>query len=77
MIRSTLPASKIAARSAPRNNGALRPMSGKVIKFGVDGRAAMLKGVDTLADTVQVRFSNVSRSENSFSNGVSYWIVLY
>lgn len=27
----------------------------KEIKFGVDGRAAMLKGVDTLADAVQVR----------------------
>ena len=30
-------------------------MSGKEIKFGVEGRAAMLKGVDTLADAVQVR----------------------
>jgi hypothetical protein len=29
-------------------------MSGKEIKFGVEGRAAMLKGVDTLADAVQV-----------------------
>ena len=29
-------------------------MSGKEIKFGVDGRAAMLKGVDLLADAVQV-----------------------
>ena len=26
----------------------------KEIKFGVDGRAAMLRGVDTLADAVQV-----------------------
>jgi hypothetical protein len=31
-------------------------MSGKAIKFGVEGRAAMLKGVETLADAVQVRF---------------------
>jgi chaperonin GroEL (HSP60 family) len=31
-------------------------MSGKEIKFGVDGRAAMLRGVDLLADAVQVRF---------------------
>ena len=34
--------------------GATRTMSGKEIKFGVEGRAAMLKGVDTLADAVQV-----------------------
>jgi hypothetical protein len=27
----------------------------KQIKFGVEGRAAMLRGVDTLADAVQVR----------------------
>jgi hypothetical protein len=27
----------------------------KEIKFGVEGRAAMLRGVDTLADAVQVR----------------------
>ena len=29
-------------------------MGGKEIKFGVEGRAAMLKGVDLLADAVQV-----------------------
>ena len=29
----------------------------KEIKFGVEGRAAMLKGVDTLADAVQVSLS--------------------
>jgi hypothetical protein len=56
MIRSTLHASKIASLAAPRTNGAIRPMSGKIIKFGVEGRAAMLKGVETLADAVQVRF---------------------
>ena len=28
----------------------------KEIKFGVEGRAAMLKGVETLADAVQVSF---------------------
>ena len=31
-------------------------MSGKEIKFGVEGRAAMLRGVDLLADAVQVRY---------------------
>ena len=36
--------------------GATRSMaSGKEIRFGVEGRAAMLKGVDLLADAVQVR----------------------
>jgi chaperonin GroEL len=33
--------------------GATRAMS-KEIKFGVDGRAAMLNGVNLLADAVQV-----------------------
>lgn len=36
--------------------GAVRHMSGKEIKFGVEGRAAMLKGVELLADAVQVSF---------------------
>ena len=34
--------------------GGTRAMS-KEIKFGVEGRAAMLNGVDLLADAVQVR----------------------
>ena len=36
------------------SSGARRLMSGKEIKFGVEGRAAILKGVDLLADAVQV-----------------------
>jgi hypothetical protein len=28
---------------------------GKEIRFGVEGRAAMLRGVDLMADAVQVR----------------------
>ena len=47
----------VLQRSATRS---LRPtarmMSGKEIKFGVEGRAAMLRGVDLLADAVQVGF---------------------
>jgi len=36
--------------------GATRGMAaGKEIRFGVEGRAAMLRGVDLLADAVQVR----------------------
>jgi hypothetical protein len=31
----------------------------KEIRFGVDGRAAMLKGVNTLADAVQVSCSTI------------------
>lgn len=50
----------VLQRSANRS---LRPtarmMSGKEIKFGVDGRAAMLRGVDLLADAVQVRFRKI------------------
>ena len=37
-------------------SGQTRGMAGgKEIRFGVEGRAAMLKGVDMLADAVQVR----------------------
>ena len=43
--------------------GATRAMSGKEIKFGVEGRAAMLKGVDTLANAVQVSPNFLRRSE--------------
>ncbi len=47
----------VLQRSANRSlRPAARMMSGKEIKFGVDGRAAMLRGVDLLADAVQVRF---------------------
>jgi len=41
-------------------SGARRLMS-KEIKFGVEGRAAILKGVDLLADAVQVRLKIVFR----------------
>ena len=43
-----------ATRVASRAIGATRSMS-KELKFGVDGRAAMARGVDMLADAVQVR----------------------
>mmetsp|Transcript_11400 Transcript_11400/g.16577 ORF Transcript_11400/g.16577 Transcript_11400/m.16577 type:complete len:588 (-) Transcript_11400:56-1819(-) len=42
--------------------GATRLMSGKEIKFGVEGRAAMLKGVDLLADAVQVTLGPKGRN---------------
>jgi len=57
MIRSSLTATtKLAQRVASRQNGAIRMMGGKEILFGVEGRAAMLRGVDMLADAVQVSF---------------------
>jgi hypothetical protein len=34
--------------------GGVRALSGKEIKFGVEGRASMLNGVNLLADAVQV-----------------------
>lgn len=42
--------------------GSTRLMSGKEIKFGVEGRAAMLKGVDLLADAVQVTLGPKGRN---------------
>ena len=57
MMRSALQKSgAFASRAGTKKSsiGAVRGMA-KEIKFGVDGRAAMLKGVDTLADAVQVR----------------------
>lgn len=38
--------------------------SGKDVKFGVEGRALMLQGVDMLADAVQVRHQGF-RSESA------------
>lgn len=48
----------ILQRCATRQHTQLRFMS-KEIKFGVEGRAAMLNGVDLLADAVQVSFRTV------------------
>jgi len=60
MLRSTIHATKVAARATSRH-GSVRFMS-KEIKFGVEGRAAMLKGVDTLADAVQVTLGPKGRN---------------
>lgn len=47
-------ASALAARRATA--GSVRRLAtGKDVKFGVEGRALMLQGVDMLADAVQVR----------------------
>lgn len=44
------------------NKTALRHMSGKEIKFGVEGRAAMMEGVNLLADAVQVTLGPKGRN---------------
>ena len=41
---------------------AQRQASGKVVKFGVEGRALMLQGVDLLADAVQVTLGPKGRN---------------
>lgn len=47
-------ASALATRRATL--GAVRRLAtGKDLKFGVEGRALMLQGIDKLADAVQVR----------------------
>eukprot|EP01083_Nonionella_stella_P148601 470742_1 len=50
-----------ALSGARRSIGATRFMS-KEIKFGVDGRAAMLNGVNLLADAVQVTLGPKGRN---------------
>lgn len=58
MMQSSLRRSLLTKSiSISPNTGARRLFSGKEIKFGVEGRAAILKGVDLLADAVQVRLS--------------------
>lgn len=44
------------SKPSPSSIGSVRGMA-KEIKFGVEGRSAMLKGVETLADAVQVRLN--------------------
>ena len=55
-------AAALTTSTSTKNNvsakllGATRTMAGgKEIRFGVEGRAAMLRGVDLMADAVQVR----------------------
>lgn len=40
----------------------IRNASGKVVKFGVEGRALILQGVDLLADAVQVTLGPKGRN---------------
>jgi len=57
----------VAARALRKDTmslrgGAVRTMAGREIKFGVEGRAAMLKGVEMLADAVQVTLGPKGRN---------------
>ena len=63
MLQASLRAASSASRAgASRAMQQIRHMSGKEIKFGVEGRAAMLKGVDLLADAVQVTLGPKGRN---------------
>ena len=53
-----------ARRMAMRSTVGVRGFA-KEIKFGTEGRAAMLKGVEVLADAVQVRNLEFWVDENS------------
>mmetsp|Transcript_16921 Transcript_16921/g.39081 ORF Transcript_16921/g.39081 Transcript_16921/m.39081 type:complete len:578 (-) Transcript_16921:129-1862(-) len=61
MLRTGLQAGYKAVSRKSNTVGALRHMS-KEIKFGVDGRNAMLEGVNTLADAVQVTLGPKGRN---------------
>jgi len=52
----------VSTKIASKAIGATRAMSGKEIKFGVEGRAAMLEGVNLLADAVQVTLGPKGRN---------------
>lgn len=47
---------KKTGRAAVARTVISRGFAAKEIKFGIEGRAAMLKGVNTLADAVEVSF---------------------
>ena len=69
-------ASALALRQA--NLRTIRGLAtGKDLKFGVEGRALMLQGVDMLADAVQVRqapgFAKFSSLPLSFTRGHQLW----
>jgi len=61
MLRTGLQAGLKAVSRNSNNAGAFRQMS-KQIKFGVEGRNAMLEGVNTLADAVQVTLGPKGRN---------------
>lgn len=57
MLSKLMLSKSASVAAASKRHGVAMSRRGfaKEIKFGVEGRAAMLRGVDTLADAVQVR----------------------
>jgi hypothetical protein len=77
--KTSLAVSRSSLQSnASRSVGATRTFA-KQIKFGVEGRAAMLRGVDMLADAVQVSllasyiFLHLKIPFYPFSTSISVW----
>jgi len=62
MIQSIIKKSTPVAKIAVSRIGAIHFFSGKEIKFGVEGRASMLNGVNLLADAVQVTLGPKGRN---------------
>jgi len=62
MIQSILKKSSPVAKIAFNRIGVIHFFSGKEIKFGVEGRASMLNGVNLLADAVQVTLGPKGRN---------------
>ena len=63
----------VSTKIASKAIGATRAMSGKEIKFGVEGRAAMLEGVNLLADAVQVSQYICFLSRRTLSEELSFY----
>jgi len=62
MLQSILKKSSSIAKITSNRVGRVHLFSGKEIKFGVEGRAAMLNGVNLLADAVQVTLGPKGRN---------------
>ena len=60
---------KKTARAAVPRTVISRGFAAKEIKFGIEGRAAMLKGVNTLADAVEVSFALLPLLLSLYRNG--------
>lgn len=52
----------VVTKQSTHGLNSIRHASGKVVKFGVEGRALMLQGVDMLADAVQVTLGPKGRN---------------
>jgi len=62
MLNTSRHLARFAARGALSRHTVVRTFAGKEIKFGTEGRAAMLAGVDALADCVKVTLGPKGRN---------------